>query len=71
MADHRDIIDKLGGIRPLARKLGHESHTKVQGWRDRNSIPIEHWPEILKIEKEDGSTFATDDLLPAELRSVA
>jgi len=36
------LIKSRGGIRPVARKLGHSSHTTVQGWLERNTIPAEH-----------------------------
>ena len=48
---HRDIIKKLGGIRPLARELGHKYPSKVQGWHDRNSIPLKLVPAILKLAR--------------------
>src|SRR3546814_5190472 len=34
-----EIIRQRGGIRPLARKLGHRNHTTVQGWWVRDRIP--------------------------------
>lgn len=33
------LITERGGIRPVARKLGHSSHTTVQSWVERNRIP--------------------------------
>lgn len=39
MESHRTIIAQRGGIRPLARKLGHRNHTTVQGWWERDRIP--------------------------------
>ncbi|WP_155738123.1 carph-isopro domain-containing protein [Sphingobium yanoikuyae] len=47
MADHRTIIRDLGGIRGLARRLGHKHHTTVQGWWERNNIPTERMEEVL------------------------
>ena len=43
------IIDARGGIRPVARKLGHRNHTTVQGWRDRSRIPLEHVSAVLAL----------------------
>lgn len=42
MTDHVALIAKRGGIRPLARALGHRNHTTVQGWWERKRIPDEH-----------------------------
>jgi hypothetical protein len=47
MANHREIIRSLGGIRPLARALGHRNHTTVQGWYERGSIPTDRLNEVL------------------------
>ena len=69
--DHKAIVAELGGIRPLARQLGHPSHTTVQGWFDRNRIPIERWSEIIGAAKALGKDLTTDDLMPKELRGAA
>jgi hypothetical protein len=46
MSNHRQLITERGGIRPLARVLGHKNHTTVQGWYERNNIPEEHIPSV-------------------------
>jgi len=51
MTDYRTIIDERGGIRALARALGHRSHTTVQGWRDRNLIPERHRHAVLAVAR--------------------
>ena len=53
MSSDADLIRERGGIRPVARKLGHRNHTTVQGWLERNRIP-DHLREAviaLPIEK--------------------
>lgn len=45
-ADH---IRARGGIRPVARKLGHTYHTTVQGWVERNRIPDAHRAAVLAL----------------------
>lgn len=50
-----EIIKRLGGIRPVARKLGHRNHTTVQGWLERNRIPEWRKPEVLKLLPEIGA----------------
>ncbi|TCM21509.1 hypothetical protein EDF56_101173 [Novosphingobium sp. PhB165] len=69
--DHQTIITDLGGIRALARKLGHNSHTTVQAWFDRNRIPLDRWEEVLGAAKNEGSALSVSDLLPQELRDAA
>lgn len=49
MTDHRQIISNLGGIRGLARKLGHRNHTTVQGWWERGAIPDARLNEVLSV----------------------
>src|SRR3546814_10097783 len=44
-----EIIRQRGGIRPLARKLGHRNHTTVQGWWVRDRIPPRHRDTVLAI----------------------
>lgn len=52
MDNHADLIASRGGIRPLARKLGHRNHTTVQGWWERKRIPDEQMPAVLAIDPE-------------------
>ena len=47
-----DIIRNRGGIRPVARKLGHRNHTTVQGWWERNQIPEARRAEVLALPEE-------------------
>ncbi|MBO9624139.1 MAG: hypothetical protein J7500_15635 [Sphingomonas sp.] len=49
MSNHAELIRERGGIRPLARALGHKNHTTVQGWWERNNIPEEHLPSVVAI----------------------
>ena len=65
--DHRTIIARLGGIRGLARKLGHAHHTTVQGWNERNQIPLDRWSEIITAAGEEGIALSASDLMPADL----
>ncbi len=48
----RDIIDRFGGIRPMARILGVPA-TTVQGWNKRNMIPSNRRDEILQSANEN------------------
>jgi len=69
--DHAAIINLFGGIRPLAKALGHDHPTKVYGWKDRNNIPMEHWPALLKLAKKKGKALTREDFLPPYLREAS
>lgn len=43
-AEH--VIDKFGGLTPLARALDCAVST-VQGWKERGKIPQDHWHAIM------------------------
>jgi hypothetical protein len=45
------VIEKFGGIRPMAQKLDVPV-TTVQGWKKRNNIPENRVDQILKAAKE-------------------
>ena len=49
MITDAEIIRERGGIRPVARKLGHRNHTTVQGWLERNRIPPEQRETVLAL----------------------
>ena len=67
----RSVITRFGGIRPMADKLGHRSHTTVQGWWDRDVIPAQRQREVLaqakrlKIRVTAEDLIATVDAVPA------
>lgn len=71
METHREIIGRLGGIREVARLLKHSNHTTVQGWCDRNTIPMEHWPALIQIAADAEKPLAVADLMPPALREAA
>lgn len=68
---HREIITKLGGIRSLARKLDHPVHTTVQGWFERNRIPLDRWAEVIAAANTEGFKINASDMMPVELRDDA
>lgn len=41
------IVEKFGGLRPLARWLGHVNPSTVQGWVKRGSIPLAQIPYVM------------------------
>ena len=62
METHSELIDRLGGMREVARKLGHTNHTTVQGWIVRDNIPPEHWPAIVEMEPNEGERATVEGL---------
>lgn len=49
----QQLIEKLGGIRPLAKRLGLTPST-VQGWKQRDSIPDNRLKDVLEIAEQEG-----------------
>lgn len=47
-----EIINKFGGIRPLAKRLGLTPST-VQGWKQRKRIPEKRLKEILEVAEQE------------------
>ncbi len=48
-----EVIEKFGGVRPLANRLGIAAST-VQGWKERGNIPDNRIEDILMAAQEDG-----------------
>ena len=48
-----EIIERFGGIRPMASKLG-VAVTTVQGWKERGHIPEGRLPQIIAAAAELG-----------------
>lgn len=70
METHREIIDRLGGIRKVAKMLGHTNHTTVQGWYERDRIPVERWGELIQCDEATTVGLAAADFMPADLRAA-
>lgn len=58
-----DVISQFGGIRPLARALGHRTHTTVQGWWLRGSIPARQQAYVLAAARSSGIPIRAEDLI--------
>lgn len=61
MLNANEIIDRLGGIRPAARRLNRPVGT-VSNWKTRNSIPESEKGQILTISQHDGLGLSIYDL---------
>tara|TARA_B100000678_G_scaffold290340_2_gene303040 strand:- start:3632 stop:3865 length:234 start_codon:yes stop_codon:yes gene_type:complete len=57
-----DIIDALGGYRPVAEALGVPEGT-VASWKCRGRISSNAWPGILNLAKAEGVDWITIDAL--------
>lgn len=56
-----DVIEKFGGIRPMANKLGVTAST-IQGWKKRESIPDSRLDDVIEsAEQHDISLTPTSD----------
>ena len=64
------FIDRFGGIRPMASKLGLAVST-VQGWKQRDSIPATRLPLIRTVAAENGIDLSEDELAPVEASADA
>lgn len=57
------IIERFGGIRPMSTKTGVPV-TTIQGWKQRDAIPVNRVPDLLAIAKQLG--IGLGDLIPVE-----
>jgi len=53
MPNAETVIERFGGIRPMAQKLGVTPST-IQGWKARNHIPENRWDEIRAVAEREG-----------------
>lgn len=60
------IIQKFGGVNPLARALGHRNPTTVQGWMNRGFIPPRQHNGVWEAAQREGV-----DLLLADFAAVS
>jgi len=51
--DAARVIEAFGGIRPMAKKLG-VAVTTIQGWKERNAIPVQRLEQIREAAKREG-----------------
>ncbi|WP_442852469.1 carph-isopro domain-containing protein [Sphingomonas sp. PAMC 26605] len=55
-------------MRPLAAALKHPSHTTVQGWHDRDRVPVSHWAGVIQAASDLGVSLTAADFVPIEVR---
>ena len=61
MSNARIIVARFGGIRSLARVLGHRNPTTVQGWVVRGYIPARRQQEVLEASRTAGVALLPSD----------
>ena len=57
-----NIIQCLGGATALAEQL-RIPMTTVASWKQRQSIPVEHWSRLIEIASDRGLNFSYEQLL--------
>lgn len=62
----RSVISKFGGVRPLARALGHANPSTVQGWWSRSQIPWRLVEQVIEVGAQRGITIELADFVPTE-----
>ena len=55
------VIQRFGGIRPMAQKLGVPVST-VQGWKERGAIPANRREEVLAAAERHAIVWEPGDL---------
>jgi hypothetical protein len=65
------VIAKFGGLRPLAKALGHQHTSTVQGWKERGLIPVRHFPAIQRAANERGLRVEAADFMPVSAEVTA
>jgi len=63
------VVERFGGIRPMAAKLGVPV-TTVQGWKGRNQIPAGRFETIRAAAKEHGVDLSAMEATAAPAQSV-
>lgn len=63
-----EIIEKFGGIRPMATKLGIAA-TTVQGWKKRGIIPAARIDDIIKVASQNNIDLSVGEKAAANKTS--
>lgn len=63
-----DLIGRWGSVREFAERMGVSPNTAA-GWKRRNSIPTDYWPDLLEAAAERKMRVRTDDLVRLATRT--
>ncbi len=64
MSNIETVIEKFGGLSQMARSLGHQNPTTVQGWKERGVIPARQQARVLAMAREHGIALNAYELIP-------
>lgn len=64
----REICDRFGGQRPLARWLGHDNPTTVSGWVKRTRVPLDQIPQVMDAAQRAGVRVELEDFFRGRLK---
>jgi hypothetical protein len=67
---HAQLIQTLGGRAKVSRGIG-QNYQNIRGWVERDNIPAEHWPALIKFAKSIGIVVSTDELAAGAAASFA
>lgn len=62
MSAAETVIQRFGGIRPMARIIGRKVST-VQGWKEAGYIPSRHLATVLSAAEANGITLTCEELI--------
>jgi len=65
------IISKFGGIRPMARALGHKSPSTVQYWKKTGWISAPQQSVVLEVAARDGISLSHSDFFLESTKAAA
>lgn len=60
----RHVIQRFGGVRPLARALGHPNPSTVAGWNKRSVVPWHEVERVIEAGALRGITVGLEEFLP-------
>ena len=63
-----DLIGHWDSVRAFAERMRVSPNTAA-GWKRRNSIPTDYWPELLEAAAERELTVRAEDLVRLATRS--
>jgi hypothetical protein len=55
------IVDLFGGLTALAKALGHENPSTVQGWKARGVVPVRQIPVVIEKAAQHGIALTPAD----------
>lgn len=69
--DHRGLIDALGGNKAVSDEIEGCPPVRVGQWKIGNRIPVEYWPDIIRMAEVKELSFITSDWLMMTFRPRA